>query len=149
MLKMIVWALSSGLVLGGGLVAAQMHTTPDMSGMTSPQEMMEMQASMQKAQSEMVKEISPELYAFQERLRKIEMQIGKILERLAKEEIDRETARAELLPLVREAKEIENDPDFIVEQRLAQAAYASPRYQKMMEETMLKFKSRRKPAPRR
>ena len=115
-------------------------------GQTSPE-----MAEMQKAQSQLMREAVPELHAFQERLQSIEREIGRITERFAKDEINKESAKVDILPLIREAHEIRNDPEFLAEQRLAPAVFASPTFQKKAEAAMraLAEKQRRKRKARR
>ena len=115
-------------------------------GQTSPET-----AEMQKAQSQLMREAVPELHAFQERLQSIEREIGRITERFAKDEINKESAKVDILPLIREAHEIRNDPEFLAEQRLSQAVFASPKFQKKAEAAMraLAEKQRRKRKARR
>ena len=135
------WILASGLILGGaGLAVGQMF--PPTGGMTGqmPPEM----AEMQKAQERLMKDVDPELYAFQTKQRIVNAKIEKITTSFAKKEIDKETARESMLPLIKEQQELQNDPEFLVEQRLAQAYFSSPEFQKKMKEVMAKFAAARK-----
>ena len=89
-----------------------------------------------------MKEAAPELYVFQKRLRDIEMKMEKITASLAKKEIDKKTAKEELRPLVKKEQEIRNDPEFQVEQRIAEAYFSSPEFQKKMKELVAQFPAR-------
>lgn len=131
--------VAAGLVLGGG-AAAQMFGPGGGSmgqpfGGLSGQEMREMQ----KAQIEIMKEMDPELYELQEKLRGVEEKIQKVRERLAKREIDKAAAKEELLPLVKERQALVNDPDFLAEQQLAGAVFSSPEFQARMEKIMRRY----------
>ena len=94
---------------------------------------------MQKAQAQLTREASPEMYAFQERLRKIEEEIGRITASYAQKKINKVEAKAALLPLVLEQRKIQNSPDFLIEQRLMQAYFSSPEYKAKAEAVMRKF----------
>jgi hypothetical protein len=83
-----------------------------------------------------LKEAAPEFRAFQEKLEAIDAKIMKIIENLGRKQIDREAARTELLPLVKEQQEIQSDPEFLVEQRLAQAYFSSPEYRQAVLKAM-------------
>lgn len=143
MMKPSIWLLAAGLMLGGGAARAQMGFPggPPFGGPTGPvpPEM----AEMQKAQEKLMKEEAPELQAFQEKLKGIEGEIGTVLKSFAAQEIDKEAAKERLLPLLKEEQEINADPDFLAEQRLAQVYFASPEYRAKMEKIMRAFAERR------
>jgi hypothetical protein len=80
------------------------------------------------ARARLLEEAVPELHAFQERLGAIEAKIVKIIASLGQKKIGREAAKEKLLPLIKEQQEIQNDPEFLVEQRLAQAYFSSQEY---------------------
>ena len=143
MLKAGDWILTVGLILGWEASAqGQMGFSerPSFGGPAGqlPPEM----AEMQKAQERLMKEAAPELYVFQKRLRDIEMKMEKITASLAKKEIDKKTAKEELRPLVKKEQEIRNDPEFQVEQRIAEAYFSSPEFQKKMKELVAQFPAR-------
>lgn len=147
MIKTSGWILTLGLVLvvGAG-VRAQMFGSPGQvfggpAGQVPPE-----MAEMQKAQERLASEAAPEFYAFQQKLRHVEGKIGKITASLAKGEIDKDAAREALLPLVKEEQNIRSDPDFLVEQKLAQALFSSAEFQEKMQKLMEKMSLRRKPA---
>jgi hypothetical protein len=101
-------------------------------------------AEMQKAQQRLMKEAAPELYAFQEKQKSIEAKIDKIVASFKSKEIDKETAKENMLPLIKEEQEMQNDPEFLVQQRLAQVYLSSPEYQEKMKNLMAKFAAKQK-----
>lgn len=143
MLKASGWILTAGLILSGGIPAHGQTGFPSGQGLPTGEMSPEM-AQMHKARMQLIKEASPELYAYQERLRKIEEKISTIKAGFAKKEIGREAAKAEILPLVKEAREIRDDPEFQVEQNLAQAYFSSPEFRrKIMSSLAKKRKAKR------
>lgn len=145
MLKIGRFILITGLMLCGDRpLRAQMFVPPGPpSGAPVGQVPPEM-AEMQRVQARLMKEAAPELYAFQEKLRVIDAEIGKIVASLTRKEIDREAAKENMLPLIKERQEIQNDPEFQAERRLALAVYASPEYQKKMGAVMRAHAEKRK-----
>lgn len=131
MLKANGWILAAGMILGGG---GRAHGQIGFPGQPPGQPTPEM-AEIQRA---------AELYAFQEKLRSIEARIAKISGSLLRKEIGEETAKEKMLPLIKEQQEIQNDPEFLVEQRLAQARFSSPEYRKKVEKTMRAFTEKQK-----
>ncbi|NNN06287.1 MAG: hypothetical protein HKL90_10340 [Elusimicrobia bacterium] len=89
-------------------------------------------AELQREQERIVKEADPELAAYQEKIQGVESEIGTVVKRFADKKIDKDRARAELLPLMKEEQELRDDPNFQVEQRLSQAALSSPEFRKKM-----------------
>lgn len=144
------WILTAGLMLGGaGLAGGQGFSPPGQPfGGASGQAPPEM-AEMQKAQARLLKEEAPEFYAYQEKLRVIDEKIGEISASLARKEIDKATAKENMLPLIKEQQEIQNDPVFLVEQRLTQAYFSSPEYREKVGKIMAAFaeKQKRKAQP--
>ena len=121
---------ASGLILTAGLIVVGAgRSSGQMFPPTGQGQVPPAMAEMQKAMAELTKETSPELYAFQEQLRSLDEKIMKIVKSFSNKEIDRKAARAAILPLVKEQKAIQNNPDFLVEQRLMQAYFSSPEYQ--------------------
>lgn len=146
--------LMSGLILGGACIAYGQMGGPmpgRMGGMGGPMGQMPPAAlEMQKAQMQLMKEASPELYAYQKELQGIEEKIGKIVQSFSKKEMDKAAAKAELLPLVARAQKIRDNPDFQAEQRLSQVYFSSPEYQEKFKKVMEKFNQQRPqqaPAP--
>ncbi len=132
MLKLNGVILAAGLVVGGA-AAAQMGPGggpmgPSFAGGPVPPEIKEIQ----KAQVELMEEEDPELYAFQEKQQGIEEEIAAVAKSFAAEEIDKDEARAELQPLIKERQELRDDPAFQTEQILSQAAFSTPEFQKKM-----------------
>lgn len=146
------WILTAGLILGGGVRAygqmgfpgGQLSFPGGQSGQVPPE-----MAEMRRAQERLMKEAAPEFYAFQDKLRGIEAEIGETVASLARKEIDKGTAREKILPLIKQQQEIQNDPEFLVEQRLAQGYFSSPQYRKKAEKVMraLAEKQKRKAKP--
>lgn len=122
--KLNGFILTVGLTLGGGTMVCGQMVFPGGPAAQLPPEM----AEMQKVQERLNKKEMPEFYAFQEKLRGIETRMGKISASLASKEIDKETAKEQMLPLIKEEQEIQNDPEFLVEQKLAQGYLSSPEY---------------------
>lgn len=144
------WILTAGLMVGGAAAGAQMFGPGGPMGQPFggptgqvPPEI----ARMQKAQEELMKEAAPELFAFQKKLRGVEAEVAAVVKGFAGGEIDKETAKERLLPLLKEQREIREDPDFQAEQRLAQVYFSSPEYRKKMEAIMRKF-APKPPAPK-
>jgi hypothetical protein len=96
-------------------------------------------AEMQKAQERLVQEFSPELYAYQSRIRDIDRKLSSIAESFARREIDKSAAKKEMLPLIKEKQGIESDPQFLFEKRLAQVYFASPEYQKNLRKILAMY----------
>jgi hypothetical protein len=139
--KASAWMLSAGLMLAG---AARSHGQP-MSfpgGQTgqAPQEF----ADGQRLQEQIEKEASPELYAFQKKLKSISARIDAIGARMARKQIDRESAREQILPLIVEQQKIQNDPEYLCEQRLAQLYFSTPEAREKTERIMRAFNEKQK-----
>ena len=145
MYKAIGWVLMSGLIMGGtGLARGQMFPLPRQSSGLSPAETLGIE-EMKKEQTRLRKEVCPELYAFQKRLQDIQTEIRKIMEHFAKKEISKDAAKEKLLPLMNEERAIQTDPDYLVEQKLAQAYFSSPEFQAKMDKIMRKFSKKGQP----
>ncbi len=141
MRKVSSFVLMSGLILGGmGSVLGQKVLPSDSRPESAPEEVSseakELQIKMYAEHTRTIREFSPGLYAFQTRLNKIKKEIEIIEKHFAKKEIDQEQAKNELVPLVREEREIENDPDYLAEQKLLQVYLSSPEYRAKVEKTM-------------
>ena len=139
MLKTNVWMLMAGLILGGGLRA---YSLPPEAA-----ELEKSRAATIRMHRQLMKDTVPELYAFQAKLRSIEAKLKKIEANLAGQVIDRETAKEDMLPLIRQQLEIQIDPEFLVEQRLAQVYFASPEYRNKAEKVLYPPDARRGPRP--
>jgi hypothetical protein len=140
MLKMKEWIFAAGLILGGGMwVRGQANFSGGPAGQVPPEI-----AEMQKARERLMKEAAPELYAFQEKQRGIEAEIRDIVASLSRKEIGKEAARERILPLIKEEQEMKSDPEFLVQQRLAQAYFSMPEYQAKMKNLMDKFAAKQK-----
>ena len=135
-----VWVLMAGLILGGGARARGQMGFPGGPTAQMPPEMVEMQ----KARNRLMKAAAPEFYAFQTKLQAIEAKLGVISQSLAKKEIDKATAKENMLPLIIEEQEIRNDPEFLVEERLAKTYFSSPEYRKKEENVMRTFAENQK-----
>ncbi len=137
--KASVWILTAGIALyavasawaqtgfGGTMTSGPMGPMGPM-GMPASPELEELQ----KEQAELMKEADPELADYQEKMRSVQDEIGKVTKSLAAEEIDKDEARAQLLPLIKEEQELRDDPGFRAEQLLSQAAFSTPEFQKKM-----------------
>ncbi len=142
--------LAVELVLGMG-AAAQISGSgdrpmgPDIGG-TSGQESSQLTA-MRKTQHDLTKEEDPELYAFLEKQQGIENQIKAVLKRFADRKISKVAAKGRLRNLMKEEREIQEDLDFQAEHRLAQVLFASPEFQKKMNDAARAFKKKRREAP--
>jgi len=135
--------LVAGLILGGaGFAGGQ----PDGRIGLRPGMMPEGMDEMQREEARLTKEASPEFYAYLERLKRLSAEISKIVQRLANNEIDKDAARNALLPLVTEEKEIQNDPNFSVEQKIVEAVAATPDYRARMQAATQKMVKRKQAA---
>ena len=139
MLRASGWILTAGLLLCGGAQArGQMEFPGDtQSGWPMQGGPMGMPTSpelegLQQEQTELMKAADPELADYQEKMRSVQDELGKVMKSLAAEEIDKDKARAELLPLIKERQELRDDPAFQAEQILSQAAFSTPEFQKKM-----------------
>ena len=127
----------SGLILcGAQLASGQAKSIPGRSSGQGSQISQAVAEKEQKAWMQLIKETSPKLYAFRKRLRYINDEIRKITEDFAKKKIDKETARQELLPLVKEEKEIRSNPVFLVEERLSPVYLSYPEHQARFKQIM-------------
>ncbi len=75
-----------------------------------------------------MEEYAPELYDFPRKIQGIEAEIERVTADLADKKIDEVDAKVELLPLVREERELQDDPEYLVSQRIARVALTSPAY---------------------
>jgi len=131
MFKSKGWILTAGLILGAAGMVLGGLGMPSIE--TPSAQLPQTEAKIQTVQMQLIKEASPELYAFQDRLQKIAVQIGKITKSFAQKKIDKDTARAKLLPLMEEEREIQNNPYFLVEQWLMQVYVSSPESSKKVK----------------
>lgn len=132
--------LTAGLVLGGGLGArGQMGGLP-------PDNEPPMVAALKKEWGQLMKEEDPQLYEFQEKIQGIDTDIGKVLKNFAAQEIDKDEARAELLPLIRERRDLTDAPEYLVEMRLADVILASPECKAKINEMTAKYAARKRVA---
>ena len=130
--------LLSGLILGSaGPGRAQRPPGPDHSA-ASPFQTPPGWEEVLRERERMIREHSPDLYAFQKRLQKLQAETRSITERLAAKSISRDSAKELLLPLVKEEQQIESDPDYLIEQKLAQVYLSSPSFQAKVNKIMLK-----------
>ena len=125
---------SRGYILTAELLLCAVVATRAQTGLGAP---MGMPTSpeleeLQKKQEQLIKEADPELADYQEKMQGVEAEIAKVTKSFAAKEIDKDEAKAELLPLIKEEQELRDDPDFQAEQMLSQAAFSSPEFQKKM-----------------
>ena len=138
------WILMSGLILGGaGLVRGQGLPSGQPPAVPSKQPQTHA-AEVEAAREQFLKEASPELAAFQERLKKLDAEMDKIMESFVNKEIDKDAAKEQLLPLVTEEQEIQSDPDYLVEEKLVPAYLASPKYAAKLNEIFHKYNAKRR-----
>jgi peptidoglycan hydrolase CwlO-like protein len=140
MRKMSGWILTAGLILGGAARARGQTGFAGASGGQVPSGV----AEMQETQDRLMREVAPELYAFQKKLRDIDAKIDGIVAKLSKQEIDKDAAKEEMLPLIKEQQEIRNDPEFLVEQRLSRTYFSSPEYRAKAEKVMRALADKKK-----
>ena len=140
MLKTSRWFLMAAMILGGGVRASGESVISIRPAAQMTPEMLEIR----NAQDRLMKEAAPELYAFQKKLRDIDAEIDEIVGSLAKKEIDKETAKENMLPLIKGQQEVQNDPEFLIEQRLAQTYFSSPEYRAKEEKVMRALAERQK-----
>jgi len=145
MLKTSGWILTAGLILGGGARAFGQMGFPGGPQSAGPAGQMPPEmVAMQKAQDRLMKEEAPGLYAFQKKLRGIETKIEEAAASFANKEIDKETAKDKMLPLMKQEQKIKNDPEFLVEERLAQVYFSSPEFRAKMEKIMRALAAKQK-----
>ena len=135
-----VWILAAGLIWYGPGRAQGQAPAPASRPPVNADEM-------QKARARLFQETAPELYAFQEKLRVIDENVKKIETSLAKKEIGKEEAKENMLPLVKEEQEIRNDPEYLVQQKLAQVYFSSPEYRVKLQKLMRANIGARGPGP--
>lgn len=121
------YILTAELLLCAAGARAQTGLGAPMGMPTSPE-----LEELQKEQTQLMKEADPELADYQEKMQGVEAEIAKVTKSFAAKEIDKDEAKAELLPLIKEEQELRDDPDFQAEQMLSQAAFSSPEFQKKM-----------------
>jgi len=115
------WILMAALVAGGAWLATGQMPVPD--------DQKRLSNSWEAIVMRLTREASPELYAYQQRLKAIEAEIAGIVGRFSKNKISRAEAKEQLLPLVREKQRVQNSPDFMAEQVLIQSYYSSTKFQ--------------------
>lgn len=113
---------------GGDSIPGGMMGPVDQMGMPTSPEMVKLQ----KEQADLIKEADPELADYQEKMRAVNSEIAKVVKSFAAQDIDKDEAHAELLPLIRQEQELRNDPDFLAEQRLSVIVFSSPEFQEKM-----------------
>jgi hypothetical protein len=107
-------------------------------------------AAMIASQRRLMKEAAPDFYAYQEKIEGLEAKMAEVMARYAKNEIDREAAKDELGPLIEEEQATKNNLDYLIEQKLAQAVFSSPKFQEKLSRISRRFaKAMPAPAPAR
>jgi hypothetical protein len=114
---------TTGLILTAALLTGAGATARAQQGLTDSQ------GQMTSEYARLMREAAPEYAALQAKLRGLEAQIRKITRSYANKEIDKDAAKEQLVPLLKEETELRNDPDYLAEQRLAQAVFNSPKFQ--------------------
>lgn len=126
-----------------GFLTAQTFEPPQI---TAAPEMIEMQ----KVQERIMKAADPEFCVFQERLREAEAKIAEVSAGFVRGDIDKDEATSDMIPLLQQERDIQENPEFQAEQRLSQAIFSTPEFQKKMEGAMRAFeKSKKKRAVKR
>ncbi|MBI3548355.1 MAG: hypothetical protein HY078_04800 [Elusimicrobia bacterium] len=67
---------------------------------------------------EELKKKSPDLYKYEKELHEIQKEIREVTTSYGKGELERSTAKAKLVPLMRSERQIRENPDYLAEQKL-------------------------------
>lgn len=135
--------LSAGFVIGGAArVLCQAGIDPG--GPILGKERTPTKAEeIREAQERLLEEYAPEFYDFPRKIQGIEAEIERVTADLADKKIDEVVAKVELLPLVREERELQDDPEYLVSQRIARVALTSPAYLAEKRKLTDRFRTRR------
>ncbi len=140
MRKSCGFILTAGLVLLGGGASGQIESGDGLPPDNEPP----MVAALKKAWGQLVKEEDPQLYEFQKKIQRIDRDIAKVLKNFAAQEIDKDEARTELLPLISERRDLTDAPEYVAEVRLADVILASPECKAKINSMAAKYSARKR-----
>lgn len=138
------WVLAAGLILGGASGARGQTRGSPGEPIYGKDHIPTQRARLREAQELLLAEYAPEFYDYQLKLRAIEGEIERTTADLADKKIDEREAKAKLLPWVKAELELQDDPAYLVAQRIARVALTSPEYRARKQKLLDQFAAGRR-----